>query len=306
MLSYIARRLLQGVLVLWLTTVVAFIVLHLSPGDPAATLLGGQASASQMDAYRRELGLDRPLLVQYLNYLWGIVRGDLGTSFRSFESVTSQILQRLPQTFLLLGAALFLSLVAGVPAGIAAAVHRGKPMDGLIMTASILSLAIPTFWLGLMLIIVFSVQLRLLPTSGIGTWKHLVLPAVSLAMYQVGLVARLTRTSMCEVLSADFVRTSRAKGLPEPMVVLKHALKNAALPVVTVLGIQTGVLFGGSVVTETVFAWPGVGTLAVNAIYQRDFPIVQGVVLLFAAVFVILNLAVDLLYSLLDPRVSYE
>lgn len=179
-------------------------------------------------------------------------------------------------------------------------------MDGLIMTASILSLAIPTFWLGLMLIIVFSVQLRLLPTSGIGTWKHLVLPAVSLAMYQVGLVARLTRTSMCEVLSADFVRTSRAKGLPEPMVVLKHALKNAALPVVTVLGIQTGVLFGGSVVTETVFAWPGVGTLAVNAIYQRDFPIVQGVVLLFAAVFVILNLAVDLLYSLLDPRVSYE
>lgn len=306
MLGYIARRLLQGLLVLWLTTVVAFVVLRLSPGDPAATLLGGQASAGEMEAYRSELGLDRPLLAQYLNYLWGVVRGDLGTSFRSFEPVTSQILQRLPPTLLLLAAAMCLSLAAGVPAGIVAAVHRGRPMDRLIMTASILSLAIPTFWLGLMLIIVFSVQLRLFPTSGVGTWKHLVLPAVSLAMYQVGLVARLTRTSMCDVLSADFVRTGRAKGLPELRVVLKHALKNAALPVVTVLGIQTGILFGGSVVTETVFAWPGVGTLAVNAIYQRDFPIVQGVVLLFAAVFVILNLAVDLLYSLLDPRVSYE
>jgi ABC-type dipeptide/oligopeptide/nickel transport system permease component len=283
----------------------AFVALRLS-GDPAATMLPGDASVDELRHLRRTLGLDQPLHVQYLAFLGGAVRGDFGESFRHQQPAFGLVLERLPATLELAFAALLLAVVVALPLGIVAALYRGRAVDMLAMGFAVVGQATPYFWMGIMLILVVSVELGWLPTSGRGGWPHLILPAVTLGTHFAASLARLTRTSMLEVLGQNFVTTARAKGLGEPRVVLAHALKNAAVPVVTLIGLQFGTLLGGAVVTETIFAWPGVGRLAVQSIFVRDYPVVQAGVLVLALVFVAINLAVDLLYGTLDPRIRDE
>ena len=255
---------------------------------------------------RHALGFDRPLVEQFGRYLASVARGDLGTSLRINRPVAQLIVERLPATVELALAALVLATVTAIPAGIVSAVKRGTLVDRLAMVAAVGGQAIPIFWLALLLIALFGVQLRWLPVFGHGTWAHLVLPAVSLSTIVLGRLARLVRSSMLEVLGQDYVRTARAKGLGEPRVLAIHALRNAAIPIVTLLGLQFAQLLGGAVVTETIFAWPGVGRLVVEAIFNRDFPVVQGVVLVVSLIFVVVSLLIDIAYALLDPRVRTQ
>jgi len=303
--DYILRRCLHSVLLLFLVTVVVFLILHLVPGDPATVMAGVQATPHEIELLRKQMGLDRPLLAQYARYMTGVVRGDLGTSIRAGVPVLGYVAQRVPASLALASVAFVLILGAGVPAGVIAATRKGSYIDHLVMAVAVLGQAVPGFWLGLLMIILFSVKLRLLSPFGFAGPANLIMPALTLAFLQTGLVARITRSEMLGVLSQDCVRTARAKGLREHTVIMRHALKNALIPLVTILGIQFGTLMGSAVVTETVFAWPGIGSLVVNAVYQRDYPVVQGVVLLLAAAFVLLNFVVDGLYATLDPRVVY-
>jgi len=303
---YLLSRAVQSVVLLVLVTAVVFLILRLTPGDPALVLLGTQAPPEAITELRRNLGLDRPLWEQYARYLGQLARGDLGSSIRAQRPVGPYVAQRIPATLHLLASAVLLATVIGIPLGIVAALRQGRAVDQLVVAVSSLGQSVPSFWFGLILIVILSVNLRLLPSSGRGTLAHLVMPAVTLAFFLVGLVLRLTRASMLEVLAADYVRTARAKGLAERLVVAKHALRNAMLPLVTVLGLQVATLLSGAIITETVFAWPGIGTLAINAIYQRDYPVVQAIVLLSALAFVLVNFLVDLLYVYLDPRIAYR
>ena len=305
MLEFVTRRLLHTALVTLGVVTLAFVALRLS-GDPAATMLPGDASVDELRHLRHTLGLDQPLHVQYVVFLGGAVRGDFGESFRHQQPAFGLVLERLPATLELAFAALLLAVVVALPLGIVAALYRGRAVDMLAMGFAVVGQATPYFWMGIMLILVVSVELGWLPTSGRGGWPHLILPAVTLGTHFAASLARLTRTSMLEVLGQNFVTTARAKGLGEPRVVLAHALKNAAVPVVTLIGLQFGTLLGGAVVTETIFAWPGVGRLAVQSIFVRDYPVVQAGVLVLALVFVAINLAVDLLYGTLDPRIRDE
>ena len=305
MLEFVTRRLLHTALVTLGVVTLAFVALRLS-GDPAATMLPGDASVDELRHLRRTLGLDQPLHVQYVVFLAGAVRGDFGESFRHQQPAFGLVLERLPATLELAFAALLLAVVVALPLGIVAALYRGRAADMLAMGFAVVGQATPYFWMGIMLILVVSVELGWLPTSGRGGWPHLILPAVTLGTHFAASLARLTRTSMLEVLGQNFVTTARAKGLGEPRVVLAHALKNAAVPVVTLIGLQFGMLLGGAVVTETIFAWPGVGRLAVQSIFVRDYPVVQAGVLVLALVFVAINRAVDLLYGTLDPRIRDE
>ena len=305
MLEFVTRRLLHTALVTLGVVTLAFVALRLS-GDPAATMLPGDASVDELRDLRHALGLDRPLHVQYVAFLGSAVRGDFGDSFRHQQPAFGLVLERLPATLELAFAALLLAVAVALPLGIVAAIYRGRAVDMLAMGFAVVGQATPYFWMGIMLILVVSVELGWLPTSGRGDWRHLILPAVTLGTHFAASLARLTRTSMLEVLGQNFVTTARAKGLGEPRVVLAHALKNAAVPVVTLIGLQFGTLLGGAVVTETIFAWPGVGRLAVQSIFVRDYPVVQAGVLVLALVFVAINLAVDLLYGTLDPRIRDE
>ncbi len=255
---------------------------------------------------RRQLGFDRPLPEQFARYFWHLIRGDLGRSLRSDLPVWDLILARLPATLELTLAALFVSVLIAVPAGIVSAVKRGTPIDQAAMVAAVAGQAIPVFWLALMLVWFFAVRLQWLPVFGHGTPLHLILPAVSLSTVVVGRLARLVRSSMLEVLRQDYIRTARAKGLREEAVIVRHALRNASIPIVTLLGLQFAQLLGGAIVTETIFAWPGVGRLVVEAIFNRDFPVVQGVVLVVSLIFVAVNLVVDLSYAVLNPRIRFE
>jgi len=305
MLQYTLRKLLHtGLVALGVVTLV-FIALRAS-GDPAATMLPGDASVEELTALRRELGLDRPLHIQYARFLAGAVTGDFGTSFRHQQPALPLVLERLPATLELAFAALALAVAAALPLGIVAALRRGRLADVLAMGFAVVGQATPYFWMGIMLILVVSVELGWLPTSGRGGWEHIVLPAITLGTHFAASLARLTRTSMLEVLGQNYVTTARAKGLAERRVILVHALKNAAVPVVTLIGLQFGTLLGGAVVTETIFAWPGVGRLAVQSIFVRDYPVVQAGVLVLALTFVAINLFVDLLYGYLDPRIRTE
>jgi len=304
-LEFVTRRLLHTALVTLGVVTLAFVALRLS-GDPAATMLPGDASVDELRDLRHALGLDRPLHVQYVAFLGSAVRGDFGDSFRHQQPAFGLVLERLPATLELAFAALLLAVAVALPLGIVAAIYRGRAVDMLAMGFAVVGQATPYFWMGIMLILVVSVELGWLPTSGRGGWPHLILPAVTLGTHFAASLARLTRTSMLEVLGQNFVTTARAKGLGEPRVVLAHALKNAAVPVVTLIGLQFGTLLGGAVVTETIFAWPGVGRLAVQSIFVRDYPVVQAGVLVLALVFVTINLAVDLLYGTLDPRIRDE
>jgi peptide/nickel transport system permease protein len=266
-------------------------------------ILPPDATAAQEATLRASLGLDRPLLTQYLDYLGGLPRLHLGTSLVYDQPVADVLLARVPATLELAGSALLLALLIAIPAGTFAALRRGRAGDTGVMTGVLVGQSTPAFWVGILLVLVFAVRLQVLPASGYGGFEHLVLPAVTLAVYSVAVIARLLRTSLIDVLGADYIRTARAKGLGTGGVVFAHGLRNAALPVVTVVGLEVGSLLGGAILTEQVFSWPGLGRLTVEAIQNRDFPLVQAAVLFFAATFVVVNLLVDLSYTLLDPRV---
>jgi peptide/nickel transport system permease protein len=298
----VAVRVLGALGVLLAAATVAFFLVRLS-GDPVKLLLPPDATAAQEATLRASLGLDRPLVVQYLDYLWGLPRLDLGTSLFYDRPVADVLFERLPATLELAGAALVVSLEFAVPAGILAAVRRGRPADVGVMSAVLVGQSTPAFWAGILLMLLFAVTWQVLPASGYGTFPHLVLPAVTLAIYSVAVVARLLRSSLVDVLASDHIRTAKAKGLSTTEIVFSHALRNASLPVVTVVGLEVGSLLGGAILTEQVFSWPGIGSLTVEAITNRDFPLVQAAVLLFAATFVVVNLLVDLSYTVLDPRV---
>ncbi len=305
MARFFVVRLSHAVLVVFGVSLIAFGLMHLS-GDPAALLLPPSATREDIELYRRELGLDRPLPVQYLDFLSHAVRGDFGRSIRHDQPAMQLVLERLPATIQLSAVALVLSLLFAIPLGILAAVKRGSIFDQASLVLSLVGQAFPVFWLGILLIIFFAENLRWLPASGRGGPQHLALPALALSAYSTAIITRLLRSSLLEVLSSDFIRTARAKGLADRAVLVGHALKNAALPVVTVIGLQIGALLGGAVITEEVFAYPGMGRLAVQAIANRDFTVVQAFVVLMAVVIVTMNLLVDLLYAWLDPRVKVE
>lgn len=306
MVHYLLRRLAQSVGVVLGVSVVVFVLIRLIPGDPVDSLLPETAPAEQRVRLRQELGLDRPLPAQYILFLNRTVRGDLGQSLFFKRPVMSIILHALPNTLLLAGAALAFALAVAIPLGILAAVKRDTLWDYIGMALAIVGQSIPPFWLGLMLILLFGVTLQWLPTTGSGGPQYLVLPTITLGAYIMALSTRLVRSSMLDVLAEDYVRTARAKGLTERGLQVRHALPNLLIPLVTVIGLQLGALLGGAIITETVFAWPGVGTVVYRAISARDYPLIQGAVLLLSIVFVFINLAVDLLYTYLDPRIRYS
>jgi ABC-type dipeptide/oligopeptide/nickel transport system permease component len=305
MKSYLLRRGWQSLLVLFGVSVVVFLILHLT-GDPALLLLPPDATAEDVERFRRDMGFDDPVAVQYLRFLKGALQGNFGESLRHGEPAMGLVLERLPATFELAGAGLLIALCLAIPAGIVSAVRRNTAVDYVSTVVALLGQAMPTFWLGIMLILVFSVRLNWLPSSGRGDLEHLILPAITLGLFTTARITRLTRSGMLEVLSQDYIRTARAKGVSEPPVVWKHALKNASIPIVTIVGIELGTLLGGSVITETIFAWPGVGRLSVQAIFNRDYPVVQAAVFLLASSFVLLNFLVDVVYTYLDPRIRFR
>ncbi len=302
MTTYLVRRFAQSLIVLFGVSFVVFFILHLT-GDPAAVLLPPDASAEDLQQFRQTMGFNDPFLVQYGRFLRGALHGDFGQSIRHGEPAFGLVVERMPATFELSGAALLIALALAIPAGIVSAVRRNTTVDYASTVVALLGQSLPTFWLGIMLILVFSVRWGLLPSSGRGGLQHLILPALTLGLFTTARIARLTRSGMLDVLNQDFIRTARAKGVGDPPVVWKHALKNAAIPIVTIVGIELGTLLGGSVITETIFAWPGVGRLSVQAIYNRDYPVVQAAVFLLASTFVLVNLVVDVLYTYLDPRI---
>jgi peptide/nickel transport system permease protein len=301
-MRFLARRFAQLAIVLVGVSIVVFAIVRLT-GDPVVIFLGENATAPAVAAMRAEMGLDRPIYVQYARFVVNALRGDFGISLRYQQSALSLFLERLPATLELTAAALTLAIAIGLPVGVTAALRPNSIFDGAVRALSLVGQAIPGFYLGLVTIIVLGAHLKLLPTGGRGTLAQLILPASTLAAYQIAVIARFARGAMLEVLSEDFIRTARAKGLARLRVIVNHALRNALIPVVTVLALQFGTLLSGAVVTETVFAWPGVGRLAVQAISTRDFAVVQVTVMITAVVFVVINLLTDVLYVALDPRI---
>jgi ABC-type dipeptide/oligopeptide/nickel transport system permease component len=302
MKDYLVRRFFQSLLVLFGVSFVVFSILFLT-GDPALVLMPPDASIEDIAKFREQMGFNDPFFVQYGRFLAGALRGDFGQSIRHGEPAFDLVMERMPATFELSGAALLIALSLAIPAGILSAVRRNSLLDYISTVVALLGQSMPTFWLGIMLILLFSVHFNLLPSSGRGGWENMVLPAVTLGLFTTARITRLTRSGMLEVLNQDYIRTARAKGVANQPVVWKHALKNAAIPIVTIVGIELGTLLGGSVITETIFAWPGVGRLSVQAIYNRDYPVVQAAVFMLSATFVLVNLFVDVLYTYLDPRI---
>jgi peptide/nickel transport system permease protein len=302
MISYIFKRLLQALLVLLGVMTLVFFLLHLS-GDPTQLLLPLDATAAERAAFRARMGFNDPLPLQYIRFALDVISGNLGFSYRHSEPAVTLVLDRLPATFQLTGSALIAATGLAVPIGVIAAVKRGTAVDSIAMALALLGQAMPVYWLGLMLILLFSVTLQMLPSGGRGGWETLILPAATLAVFSMARIARLTRSGMLDVLSQDYVRTARAAGIPTRTVVFKFGLRNAAIPLITVIGLEFGVLLGGAVITETIFSWPGVGRLAVDSIFARDYPVVQAVVLVLASIFVLINIAVDVLYTYMDPRI---
>lgn len=304
--SYIAQRILQLIPVLIGVSLVTFLMLHLVPGDPVFIFAGDKPLTEERAAIlRHELGLDRPLWVQYFDYASHVIRGDLGHALRNQRPVLDSIIEVLPGTVQLTLAALTLAVLTGVTAGVVAAIAHGTWLDTAAMAVAILGVSMPVFYSSLLMILLFSFTLGWLPATGQGGLERLIMPALALAFISSALLARLVRSGMIEVLSQEYVVTARAKGLARRVVILRHALKNALIPVITMIGLQLGALLGGAVVTETIFSRPGVGRLAVDAILSRDFPLVQGTVLFGATAYVLVNLAIDVLYTLVDPRIRY-
>ncbi len=331
---YIVKRLAMLVPVMLGVSIIAFSLIHLAPGDPARTMLGERATQEQLNEIREKYGLDKPLYVQYGIWLNGVLHGDLGRSITTHEEVAKEIGDRLPNTMELSIAAMIFAIIVGVFAGIISATKQYSITDYTFMGVALFGISMPVFWLGIMLMMIFGVFLGWLPIGGridllipfqrvtgfmvfdsiitgnfpalISVLRHLILPAIALGTIPMAMIARVSRSSMLEVLRQDFIRTERAKGLSERMVIYKHAVRNAMVPVVTVIGLNFGLLFAGAILTETVFSWPGIGRLVVNAVYERDYPLVVGCILVFAIAFVIVNLVTDILYTRIDPRIRYE
>lgn len=305
MVRYTIRRFLRGLLTMWLVMSFVFVVLRLS-GDPAEAMLPDDATTVQIEAFHRQHGLDQPIPVQYYRYFVNILQGNFGNSLSERRSVVELIEGRIGYTLQLGATAVAIALLLGLPAGILAAIYRNSLWDRLLMAGAFFGQSAPSFFVGIVLILIFSLQLRLLPSSGKGTWQHLVLPAVTLSMGLLASMARMMRSSLLEVMNQDYVRTARAKGFGFRQVIVRHALRNAAIPVLTLFGLSIGLLIGGAAITETIFAWPGIGRFAVKAIAIRDYPLIQFIVLLIAASVVLTNFIIDLLYGIIDPRIREE
>lgn len=305
MLRFAVARLIRSVVTLWLVVTAVFVVLRLT-GDPAQAMLPDDATPEQIEAFRLQFGLDEPLLVQYLKYWANLAQGNFGESLRERRPVVDMVQARLGATLLLAGAAIAIGLLLGIPAGILAALTRNSPWDRLLMGLAFIGQSAPNFFIGILLILLFSLQLKWLPSAGSESPQHLLLPAVTLATGLLAALARMTRSSLLEVIRQDYIRVARAKGLSRWQVISGHALRNAAIPLVTVFGMLTGGMIGGAAITETVFAWPGIGRLAVGAIAIRDYPVIQFIVLMVATSVIIVNLVVDVLYGLLDPRIREQ
>lgn len=299
------RRLLRGLLTMWVVVTVVFVALRLS-GDPAQAMLPDDASQEQIDAFNHKYGLDKPIHVQYSLYVRNILNGDFGNSLGERRAVTELVNARLGSTLLLGAAGIVIALLLGLPAGILAAINHNRPLDRFLTAWAFLGQSLPNFFLGILLILLFSLQLRWLPSSGSGTWQHILLPAFTLSTGLLSSMARMTRSSLLEVMRQDYVRTARAKGYSNRQVIVRHCLRNAAIPVLTLFGLSIGVLIGGAAITETIFAWPGIGRFAVRAIAVRDYPLIQYIVLLVAGSVVTANFVVDLLYGVIDPRIRAE
>ena len=305
MTQYILRRFLALIPILIGVSIIIFLVMRLVPGDPARQTLGPEATGEQVEVLRKAWRLDEPLPIQYIAWLQRAVEGDLGRSTVSRVPVTEEIFSRLPATLNLTLASMAVAIVFGLVFGIISAIRHNSLIDRGTMLLALIGICTPSFWLGLILLLLFSVKLGWFPSTGAGGISHLVLPSITLGVGAAAVIARVTRSSMIEVFSEDFIRTARAKGLAERMVVVRHALKNALIPIITILGLEFGGLLAGAVITETVFSYPGIGQLLIKSINNRDFPIVQGALLLFSVQFVLVNLVVDLLYARVDPRISY-
>lgn len=286
-------------------TLLVFVIMQLAPGNPARMILGEMATPEQVAALEEEMGLNKPLLVRYFNYMLDFLRGDMGTSYYKSTSVVSEVMSRFPYTAKLAGVAAILTLIMSIPIGVMAAVKQNSVFDNASLVVTLLGISMPVFWLGLLLIITFSLKLDLFPTGGADTWKSYIMPAFCLAFSNMSTMARTTRSSMLETIRQDYVRTAAAKGVPRKAVILRHAFRNALIPTITVLGIQMSQLLGGSVVVETVFAWPGVGRLMIDSISSRDTPMVLGCIVLLTILFSVLNLVIDLCYAVADPRIKY-
>ncbi|MGK5510303.1 nickel ABC transporter permease [Brevibacillus formosus] len=305
MKQYIVKRLLSGIIVLFGLSVFTFLLIHLIPGDPVRIMLGQRATVEQIESLRGELGLNKPLVVQYLDYASGVLKGDLGTSLKTGRPVSTEIADRFPATAKMAVASLVVAVVIGIGLGVLAAKYKDTPIDGAIMTFSTFGMSIPGFWLGLLVILVFSVHLGWFPIAGGTGIKDMVLPAFTLGTLMATALSRITRAGMVEVLSNDYIRTARAKGMNERIVLLRHAFRNVMIPIVAVIGLELAGLLGGAVIIEQVFGWPGVGTLAIQAISSRDFPMIQGTTLFIGAVYVLVVILIDVLYAILDPRIDY-
>jgi ABC-type dipeptide/oligopeptide/nickel transport system permease component len=301
--TYVLKRLALAVPVLAGITVILFVAIRLLPGDPAVVMAGDLAPDEYVQQLRRSMGLDKPVYVQYVLYLGNVVRGNFGRSSKSLRPVLAEIRDRYPYTIQLTVAGMLVAAVLGISAGAISAINRDSLFDYGSMVVALFGVSVPVFWLGLIMILLFAVNLRLLPAGGAGTPLHLVLPALTLGASAAGILARMTRASMLEVLGSDYVRTARAKGLREISIVLRHVLPTAFTPVLTIIGLQFGSLLGGAVITESVFGWPGMGRLIVDSIAARDYALIQGALLVFAASFTLVNLAVDVLYAVIDPRI---
>lgn len=304
MKSYILHRLLQAVIVIWGISLITFSLLHLFR-DPVLILLPPEATKEDVDLLRKEMGLDQPIYIRYFKFLGGMVQGDFGKSFVAQRPALSLVIERMPMTLYLAASGLLLAIIISIPLGVLAAVRRNQIHDHSASILAVLGQAMPLFWLDIMLIIIFAVKLRLLPASGAGSYKHIILPATGIAVSLLPILMRLTRSRMIEILSQDYIRTARAKGLGERAVLFRHALRNALIPVITILGFQFGMLLGGAVITETIFAWPGVASLVVESIFNSDFPVVQAAVALFAFLIVLANLFTDIIIAWLDPKVRF-
>ena len=302
---FLTYRLVRMLFALWSVVTVVFIVMRLS-GDPVPLLLPPDAPIAEMERVRHDLGLDRPLWIQYSLFVQQAVQGDFGRSIHFRTSAMRVAWERVPATLELAFASFLCAIVIAIPAGIVSAVKRGSTYDNVVMGVALVGQAAPTFYIGIMLILICSLWLGLFPTSGRGEWRQLVLPAVTLGAFAMASIARITRSTVLEILRADFIRTARAKGLPEFWTIAKHTMRNAAIPIITIMGLQLGNLLGGAVVTETIFAWPGIGRLAIQSIFSRDYPIVQSCVFMTAAMFVVVNFLVDVAYGILDPRIRRQ
>lgn len=306
MIRYLAKRVLLALPALWLIVTMVFLLAHIVPGDPVQQMLGEGARMQDLQQLRHSLGLDLPIPVQYGRYLAGVVRGNLGESFRFQQPVTRVVLSHYPATLELAAFALLVCAGIGIPAGMFAAESRGTAADHTVAVFTLFGLSIPNFALGPVLILIFSVMLGWLPVSGRGGLSHLILPSITLGAALAAILTRMVRTSVIEELSSDYVRTARAKGLPESAVLFRHAFRNALIPILTILGLQFGTLLAGTIVTETIFSWPGIGRLAVQAINARDYPLLQGCILLIAVSYVLVNLLTDFVYAFVDPRVRLQ